>query len=108
MNNDLISRSELLRQIRNSQKDNPFQRIGSVAMVWHNVHAHVCSIIDAQEGSDAEPVRHGRWINKTEKRRGFSDYRFDCSACNHIFWASGVETFQYCPNCGAKMTDGDV
>lgn len=57
MNNDLISRSELLRQVRNSQKDNPFQRIGSVAMVWHNVHAHVCSIIDAQEGLGAEPVR---------------------------------------------------
>ena len=49
---------------------------------------------------DAEPVRHGRWID---------DMYFDepvtrCTKCNHGF-AKGhkAECFPYCPHCGAKM-----
>lgn len=53
-----------------------------------------------------EPVRHGRWINKMKIYPGMTDYRFDCSECEHIFWHGGVETFKYCPWCGARM-DGD-
>lgn len=52
---------------------------------------------------DAEPVRHGRWIE---------DMYFDepvtrCTACKRGF-AKGhkAERFPFCPNCGAKM-DGD-
>ena len=59
--------------------------------------------IEAAPAVDAEPVRHGRWIDKTEERHGIYDYRYDCSKCAHIFWAGGVENFNYCPNCGAKM-----
>lgn len=54
-----------------------------------------------------DPVRHGRWINKTEMRHGICDYRFDCSECSHIFWAGGVKNFNFCPNCGAKMRGDD-
>lgn len=54
-----------------------------------------------------EPVRHGRWVNKTERIYADLNYRFDCSACSHIFYAAGIETFKYCPNCGAKM-DAEV
>lgn len=49
---------------------------------------------------DAEPVRHGWWID---------DMYFDepvtrCTWCNRGF-AKGhkAERFPYCPNCGAKM-----
>ncbi len=55
---------------------------------------------------DAVPVVHGRWINRTKNIRGLYDYRYDCSVCQHIFWYGGIETFNYCPECGAKM-DGD-
>lgn len=56
---------------------------------------------------DAEPVRHGEWIND----KGI--YR--CSACNELWlawWASVVsiermnKEMRFCPNCGAKM-DGE-
>ena len=50
-----------------------------------------------------EPVRHGRWVNKTERIYADLNYRFDCSECSHIFYAAGIETFKFCPNCGAKM-----
>lgn len=55
---------------------------------------------------DAVPVVHGWWINRTENIRGLYNYRYDCSVCQHIFWYGGIETFNYCPNCGAKM-DGE-
>lgn len=52
---------------------------------------------------DAEPVRHGQWINN-----GFEPVR--CSVCgitgdaiNGIPWA--IKSFKYCPHCGAKMDE---
>lgn len=57
-------------------------------------------IIDSMPTIDAEPVRHGRWID---------DMYFDepvtrCTWCNRGF-AKGhkAERFPYCHNCGAKM-----
>ena len=46
---------------------------------------------------DAEPVRHGRWINLQSA---------ECSECGHVFPAFML--FQhYCPNCGAQMDKED-
>ncbi len=51
---------------------------------------------------DAEPVRHGRWLDicKTDARLR------ECSVCHN--WQVHYEKYipKYCPECGAKM-DGD-
>lgn len=48
--------------------------------------------------TDAEPVRHGRWISH-------GSY-FTCSACGEEQY--GIDTGRYyCPNCGAKMDGGE-
>ena len=50
---------------------------------------------------DAVHVVHGRWIESTN-----TDYmmsQFTCSECGVKYIA---KTWNYCPNCGAKM-DGD-
>lgn len=52
---------------------------------------------------DAEPVKHGRWINDTF-----------CSECNRFPVPAGVSVsdqeltkyFSWCPHCGAKMDGG--
>lgn len=44
---------------------------------------------------EAEPVEHGRWM-----------YPFYCSACGFEPYYSSDLTYNYCPNCGARM-DGD-
>ena len=44
--------------------------------------------------TDAEPVKHGRWIWLDGVR---------CSICNHKLQTSGLPS--YCPNCGAKMDE---
>jgi hypothetical protein len=60
---------------------------------------------------DAAPMVHGRWIDKTEswkkdEFRIYTNERVDCSVCDHIFWHNAALTYNYCPNCGARM-DGD-
>lgn len=53
---------------------------------------------------DAEPVRHGKWI----ENEGFDgDCYYTCSVC-HCDWTTidGTPTennMRYCPECGAKM-----
>lgn len=56
------------------------------------------SIVDQQETVDAEPVRHGRWVNRPAyKGAEFSIYT--CSECGEPWWF----TMKYCGNCGAKL-----
>ena len=97
--NDLISRSALLKEVTK----------GFDAFI-HGAYFHAaCDAIRAKRAVvrmlndalavDAEPVRHGQWMNV--QRPGS---RLWCSECKRAApW--GVE-HNYCPNCGAKM-DGD-
>ncbi len=49
----------------------------------------------------AEPVRHGRWIVEEWINTIF------CSECGNSWHImdNDTETFNYCPNCGAKMQE---
>lgn len=52
---------------------------------------------------DAEPVRHGRWIDHGDyitTAYGSLDLKV-CSECNAEVTLDGYD--YYCPNCGAKM-----
>lgn len=45
---------------------------------------------------DAEPVRHGKWIDRK--------IAYICNRCR----CGADRTYSYCPNCGAKMDlEGD-
>ena len=48
---------------------------------------------------DVEPVKHGRWIDN-----GICDSML--SACSICGYSCGAYSFNYCPNCGARM-DGE-
>ena len=53
--------------------------------------------------ADVAPGRHGRWEWDTE-----DIYR--CSNCaekSHVKEVMGRPAWEYCPNCGALMRDGD-
>lgn len=62
----------------------------------------VIHIVDEQPTIEAAPVKHGEWINESSIR----EYKFICSACGEIFFSAGIESFRFCPICGAKM-DGE-
>ncbi|MBQ0142841.1 MAG: hypothetical protein KBT06_08605 [Prevotellaceae bacterium] len=57
----------------------------------------VLRIFHESKSVDAEPVRHGHWIDGFDTDGILIDY--DCSVCN----MANDETSNYCPNCGAKM-----
>ena len=57
---------------------------------------------------DAEPVRHGHWVEDKER-----PWRWICSEC-YTYMSNEIDRnmdMNYCPNCGAKMDeveDGDI
>lgn len=57
---------------------------------------------------DAEPVRHGHWIEQTD---GCDGVWWDCSVCGGSWECSDGtpedNSMRFCPMCGAKMDGGD-
>lgn len=50
-----------------------------------------------------DPVKHGKWI-------GIDDYpheTWECDQCGCIYEEMPSWTPNYCPNCGAKMMEGE-
>ena len=56
---------------------------------------------------DAEPVRHGHWI----EGNNFHWYSNSCSCCGYTrttdIKSNGWNQWKYCPNCGAAMREVD-
>ena len=50
---------------------------------------------------EAEPRKHGRWINIKVSTTGKSSA--ECSECGAIVHTTFTSTVNYCPNCGADM-----
>ena len=104
MNNDLISREALKRDIM-SYKTMP------------EIRKAICEVIDNaptveypfyqeayqtgyEEGKNERP--QGKWIVKSS---GTTNY-YACNKCNKTFGFDGLEPnieFYFCPNCGAEM-----
>ena len=59
-------------------------------------------LVDDSQTVDAVPVRHGKWIQRTEyiDDMGFTGCR--CSECN--YWKP-MGVWHYCPNCGSRMDE---
>lgn len=56
--------------------------------------------------ADVAPVRHGRWIEQEKYTFGTM---YDCSICGDRILDNGHyngHSWNYCPNCGAKMDEG--
>lgn len=70
--------------------------------------------IDVAPTVDAEPVRHGHWIDVADKVYAkFGEHTYVCSVCkkraesfvggSENWWCAHKPIF--CPNCGAKMDE---
>ena len=59
--------------------------------------------INLHEAADVAPVRHARWIEQEKYTFGVM---YDCSICDNLILDNG-HSWNYCPNCGAKMDGGD-
>lgn len=66
----------------------------------------IISIIDEQTTIEAEPVRHGRWVQLsygcyTDGNLVYDEW--ECSECHFRCSGEGEPYLNYCPHCGAKM-----
>lgn len=53
--------------------------------------------------ADVAPVWHGKWIHPTEYGLNLPEHY--CSECGT--WEYSDTESKYCPNCGAKMDEGE-
>ena len=65
----------------------------------------ILKAIDYAPSADAEPVRHGHWVEHDED---IWSNEAECSECHKRIGHSGLpdrflREFKYCYNCGAKM-----
>lgn len=92
MKNDLVSRSALLKKKTRMME---YDETGC------GVHAIVVRADDIENAPavDAEPVRHGKWIDKLSDCYWPGDKI--CSECGAEYSFCKVQN--YCPNCGARM-----
>ena len=65
-------------------------------------------LIDGAPTVDAEPVRHGRWIDCTVWHGRFGEIRTKCSACGTVYpydpkSRGDGKGGKFCEECGAKM-----
>ena len=76
----------------------------------HEKHGGICNLtgnycnLGPCSNEDIEelvPVRHGRWIEKEKYTFGVM---YDCSICDNRILDNG-HSWNYCPNCGAKMDE---
>lgn len=98
MDGDLINRAEALKAIEKLYVDGKFgvyNDSGEIFAKCHNAISNVPAV-------DAEPVRHGRWIQV----KTVPSYHY-CSYCKSTHKMSKscnkYVLFKYCPNCGARM-----
>lgn len=67
-----------------------------------NMEDYYYNAIKESPTIEAEPVRHGHWIDADEEELILAG---TCSACQwecHLY-EDDVVGMPYCPNCGAKM-----
>ena len=85
---DLIDRKKLLTRIEDS---------------WNSAGLHGEDYRKIKKWLRCAPTfeaeKHGRWIDVNEYHIG------TCSACKNR-WGS-VDEMHYCPNCGARMDEGE-
>lgn len=58
--------------------------------------------IDIIPAADVAPVVHGKWIEQEKYTFGTM---YDCSICDNRILDNG-HSWNYCPNCGARMDGG--
>ena len=71
---------------------------------WGDSVVGLLEVAKAAPAIEAEPVRHGEWIDITHDHAWAK-----CSECGYCWKREMIVYLKiaYCPNCGAKMDGGE-
>lgn len=61
----------------------------------------VADYIDDMPTIEADPVRHGRWVNPHMNK-----YGHPCHHCSECDFLASQKDRNFCPHCGARMDGG--
>lgn len=115
MSNDLISREALIKELEQRHLDDVFIKRGLPPMYKMSLECNralktqgdaIRDVINDMPAVDAEPVRHGKWMNVCEMLPPEYHDKKRCSVCANFSLhdrLGRVRMSCYCPNCGAKM-----
>lgn len=84
---------------------------------WHDrLHTEKQKVVDVEDIDEAptieaEPVKHGHWIDKTTWFGGIGKCKYECSNCGYTIdydpkSRGDKRGGNYCDDCGAKMDGG--
>ena len=107
-----------IKVIRQTLADaQPEQHIDADGTLWITVpdFKNVKRVIVDEEKSKfcrqfymGEEQRTGKWERHYSRPNVYADLCWHCSACGYYHADNWTNKFKYCPNCGAKMTEGDA
>lgn len=102
-----------MADVRLIDANNLFQKIIDDDMIQcGTTFQHVCLAIKNATTIEAEPVKHGKWIDKTYWTYDYGaeiEYPlFECSVCGYTVCEKPLKRGdrkggKYCDECGAKM-----
>jgi DNA-directed RNA polymerase subunit RPC12/RpoP len=111
-NNEYILLSDALKAILGVSKYDTIEELEGARTIPENTWADglydAYKIIEEEvDAADVEPVRHGRWIDKSDDEYAYCENVYQCSVCGEewdfLEGTPNQNSYHYCPNCGAKM-----
>ena len=97
-----INREELVEWLKRIPLKDLSDGRGLCRIIMEEDFKRAIRTIPAGTIIDVAPVVHGRWIEKEKYTFGVM---YDCSICDNRILDTG-HSWNYCPNCGAKMDGG--
>lgn len=73
-----------------------------VSLTWADALKDLAEAVRNESSVDAEPVRHGMWINISISANG-NESSAECDLCGARVHNNLSSVINYCPNCGARM-----
>ena len=101
---DYISREALIGKAEKHYCDPCKGQGGDLGGDWCR-SCVINSVLEKVRGipaADVKPVRHGAWYPCFEDWQQQQEGN-KCSVCGFEYYGTGIRSFHYCPNCGAKM-----
>lgn len=96
---EYIKREAAISYIREQSEEcqKAFEEFGGESGIYADAYNDLAEDFYSIPAADVAPVVYGRWIEDLDE--------MECSVCKRQwnYCDNDTNTFNYCPNCGAKM-----
>ena len=106
---EYIRREAAIAYIREQSEEfqKAFEEFGGESGIYADAYNDLAEDFYSIPAADVAPVVHARFV-ETERpiRDGKAKvYGWECTACKRFTRSPFVDSWEFCPNCGAKMME---